>query len=78
VVDLTSIVTAVAASLTAVGGVIVSITVLIPLLRTAKSTHHIVNQQRTDLQNYQRALIRALKAGGIEVPEDQSQLLNGD
>lgn len=35
--------------------------------------HKIVNQQRTDAQNYQRALIRALEANGVDVPKDQSE-----
>lgn len=34
--------------------------------------HIIVNQQRTDTMNYQRALIAALNKHGIEVPTDQS------
>lgn len=34
--------------------------------------HTIVNQQRTDAMNYQRALISALNKHGIEVPADQS------
>ena len=67
------IIVAIASSVTAVGGIIVSITVLIPLLRTSKSTHQIVNQQHTDSVNYQNALIRALKERGIDVPIDQSQ-----
>jgi hypothetical protein len=72
------IITAIAASITALGGLIVVLTIFIPMLRTAKSTHKIVNQGRTDMQNYQRALIRALKAGGIEIPEDQSKSINGE
>lgn len=69
---LAGIITAVAATITAVGGVIVAITVLIPMLRTARQTHTIVNQQRTDMRNWNRALVRALEAHGIEVPRDQS------
>jgi hypothetical protein len=38
------------------------------------SVHKIVNQQRTDMLRYQRALIVALKAHGVEVPDDQSTL----
>ncbi len=34
--------------------------------------HTMVNQQRTDAQNYQRALIKALQAAGVDVPDDQS------
>jgi Na+-transporting NADH:ubiquinone oxidoreductase subunit NqrF len=34
--------------------------------------HVIVNQQRTDAQNYNRALIAALHKAGVDVPADQS------
>jgi hypothetical protein len=71
------IVTAIASGITAVGGIIVAMVVLMPALRIAKETHKLVNQTRTDALNYQNALIRALRAGGIEVPIDQS-LPNGD
>jgi hypothetical protein len=66
------IITAVAAVITAAGGFIVSIRVLIPSLKTAEDTHKIVNQQRTDMQNYNRALTRTLKDHGIDLPVDQS------
>jgi hypothetical protein len=39
---------------------------------TGEQTHKIVNQQRTDMQNYNRALVAALKLAGLEVPIDQS------
>jgi hypothetical protein len=51
---------------------IVAFTVLLPMLRQVKQVHTIVNQQRTDQQNYNRALVNALVKAGIEVPEDQS------
>lgn len=37
-----------------------------------KTVHVIVNQQRTDMQRYQRALIAALEKHDIDVPIDQS------
>lgn len=37
-----------------------------------EEVHKIVNQQHTDMKNYQAALIRALEARGVEVPIDQS------
>jgi hypothetical protein len=37
-----------------------------------QEVHKIVNQQRTDMTNYQEALKRALSAAGIEIPIDQS------
>jgi hypothetical protein len=70
--SLAGIITAVASMITALGGLVLAFTVLIPLLRTARSTHKIVNQQHTDLVNYKRALVRALEAAGITVPIDQS------
>ena len=67
-----AIITAGASAVTALGGVIVAFTVLIPSLRIAKNTHTLVNQSHTDSINYQNALIRALKEKNIEVPVDQS------
>lgn len=76
---LAGVITACASVLTALGLLVTAVTVLIPILRQGKKhavelekVHTIVNQQRTDGQNYQRALIRALEAKGIEVPIDQS------
>jgi large-conductance mechanosensitive channel len=66
------IATAFGTIITALGGFIVSITVLMPLLKTAKGTHKIVNQDHTNIVNYNRALVRALKTAGVEVPVDQS------
>jgi hypothetical protein len=59
-------------AVTAISLIITAFTVLIPLLRQTKKVHEIVNQQRTDLVNYQRALIHALQTAGIDVPLDQS------
>lgn len=74
--SLAGTITAIAASITAlgtaVGGLIVVIKVLIPLLRTSRDTHKIVNQQRTDMQNYIRALVAELRIHGINIPIDQS------
>ena len=67
-----AVATAAASVITAIGGIILSVAVLIPLYRTSQSTHALVNQQRTDGINYQNALIRALKSAGVNVPVDQS------
>lgn len=69
---LAGVISAVAGVITAMGGLVLAFGVLLPLLKTARSTHKIVNQQHTDLKNYQRALIRALDQAGITVPVDQS------
>lgn len=73
------VVTAIATVLTALGGVIAALALLIPILRETRANGHqtreihtIVNQQRTDSLNYQRALIRALADRGIDIPVDQS------
>lgn len=76
---LAGVITAVASVLTALGFVITAVNVLLPLLKTSrrnesqlKEVHTIVNQQRTDLQRYQVALVNALNAAHIDVPADQS------
>jgi hypothetical protein len=67
-----AIATAFASLFTAAGGFLISVKILIPSLRISKETHHLVNQGHTDSVNYQNALIRALRAGGIDIPIDQS------
>lgn len=37
-----------------------------------KAVHKIVNQQRSDMLAYQADLIKALRAGGVDVPKDES------
>lgn len=66
--SISSLVTAIATLVGALGGTAVSIS----LIRTGRATHKIVNQQRTDMLAYNRALVRALRDQGIEVPIDQS------
>lgn len=73
------IVTAIATIITALGGMILAIAVLLPILRNSKATnaqvqtiHTIVNQQRTDAQRYNIALAEVLRKHGIEIPIDQS------
>jgi hypothetical protein len=84
--SIAGIITACATVLLAVGGVLTAISVLLPILRgtrdnaaalAANSTalgevHEIVNQRYTDLNNYLRAVIRALEDAGVPVPVDQS------
>jgi hypothetical protein len=76
---LAGIITACAAVFTALGGLILAVGVLIPILRNTRAVsakvdevHVIVNQQRTDGQRYAIALVSALRAHGIDVPVDQS------
>lgn len=76
---LAGVITAIATVLTALGGLILAISVLIPNLRATKKAavalgevHTIVNQQRTDAQRYQVALVEALRKAGVDVPADQS------
>ena len=67
------ILTAIASIVTALGLLVISVTTLVPILRKVKQVEVHVNQQQTDLRNYQAALVRSLKLGGIEVPVDQSK-----
>jgi hypothetical protein len=67
------------------GGIILAIAVLLPILRNSKEVkdqvgtiHTIVNQQRTDAQRYNIALTELLKKHGIEVPIDQSLPVVGE
>jgi hypothetical protein len=73
------IVSAAAGVITALALVIGGLPALIKVLaeqrrnnRAIGEVHKIVNQQRTDMQNYQRALINALREHGIDIPIDQS------
>lgn len=40
--------------------------------KTTNDTNHIVNSSKTNMENFQRALIRTLVEHGIQVPIDQS------
>lgn len=78
--SLAGVITAAGVALTAVSVVITAVTGFLVARRATNrveskidTVHVIVNQQRTDLQNYNRALQRALRAAGLDVPEDQSQ-----
>lgn len=71
------IITAVATVITAIGGLILAFGVLIPILKTVKVTHVIVNQQHTDQQRFIIALTQKLIDAGIEVPIDQSKPVPG-
>jgi predicted histidine transporter YuiF (NhaC family) len=70
------VITAIASVCTAVGLIITALTAYKKVTKVEEKVdivHKIVNQQRTDAENYQRALIRALVAAGIKVPIDQSK-----
>jgi hypothetical protein len=81
---LAGIITATATVITALGGLLMALTVLVPILRSSKRTetevgkvHTIVNQQRTDQERYNIALVELLKKHDIEVPVDQSKPVIG-
>jgi hypothetical protein len=61
------IITAIATMLTALGGLLLAVKVIIP-------THKLVNQRYTDLTQYIKALVGVLEKHDIEVPKDQSKL----
>lgn len=73
-----NVITAIAATITALGGLVVAVGLLLPTLRGVRQVHTIVNQQRTDMQRYNIALAEALKRAGIEVPIDQSLPVTSD
>lgn len=76
-----NIITAVAAVITALGGLAIGVSLLVTALRTKRTVgtiHTIVNQQRTDAQRYNIALTELLKKHGIEVPIDQSLPVVGE
>ena len=80
--SLAGIIAAVAGVVTALAFLITALTLLIPILRTSRKNteaiaqvHTIVNQQHTDLQRYQQALIKALTVAGVQVPDDQSIII---
>lgn len=73
------VITAVATVFTALGGLVLAFSVLVPTLRKTRENvtavndvHTMVNQQRTDMMRYQETLVAALQKGGIEVPTDAS------
>jgi hypothetical protein len=76
--SLAGIITAFATLLTAIGGFIVAMKVIIPMkTETTKILTH-VNQQHTDLVRRITVLTRALVKEGIQIPEDQSTLNEED
>lgn len=78
------LITAIATGVTALGGLIVALTVLVPILRKTRQlekktdeVHVLVNQRFTDMERWNRSLVNALRRAGVEVPEDQSKILEG-
>jgi len=72
---LAGVITAIGTVFTALGLLVTAISGLIRSRKVEAKVdvvHKIVNQQRTDMQNYNRALINALQKHNIEVPTDQS------
>ena len=68
------LITAICTALTALGGLLVTVKVMIPNFRVNKETHTIVNQQRTDMKRYTEVLKKFILSQGLELPEDQSKL----
>jgi len=73
------ILTAIGSGFTGLSLTITAVAGLRPLLKKAKQVeikvddvHRIVNQQRTDMMNYQAALMEAMKQAGVDIPVDQS------
>lgn len=70
--DISAAVTATAALFTAIGAAVANLGLLLSILRHARKTHTIVNQQRTDAAIYQAITTDALVQNGIPVPPDPS------
>jgi len=70
--SVTGILTAVGALLGGLGVCLGAIPLLVSMWRTGRATHVIVNQQRTNMQAYQRDLVAQLEADGSKVPRDRS------
>jgi hypothetical protein len=66
--SLAGLITAIAATVSAVGGAVVSVL----LIRKTSSTHDIVNSQRTNMQRVIQAQNKLLQSHGIELPDDES------
>lgn len=73
------IITALAGVFTAIGGLVLAVSVLIPTLRASKDAlvrvaevHQIVNSARTDMLRYQAVLVGALRQADVVVPADQA------
>lgn len=80
------IITAIASGILALAALVSAFTVFIPMARrvrlteqtanrteeVTKSTHVLVNSRYDNIENFNRALVRALNDAGIKVPIDQS------
>jgi hypothetical protein len=66
------IITATTSLIVAIGGLIVSVRVLLPVKRTVDTVHTLVNQHSTDQQLYQQDLRKALQDAGVQIPVDKS------
>jgi hypothetical protein len=67
-------ITAAATLVTAIGGLLLAVKVIMPSKDQIEEVHKIVNQQRTDMRRYIAVLERAVAEGGLDMPEDQSKL----
>jgi phage-related tail protein len=66
-----SVIAAVAALATAVGGLILAV-LQVRVKRSVAEVHTMVNQQRTDAARYTAVLVAALRDQGLAVPDDES------
>jgi heme exporter protein D len=70
--EVAAVITGATALFTALATAITNLAVLVSVLRSVRSTHTIVNQQRTDAAAYQAITTGALREAGIDVPADPS------
>jgi len=67
-VIIAAIISALAALVTAVGGVLIAYRVLIPIVRKTDEVHALVNSNREDMLRREEVLIAALQHAGVKIP----------
>lgn len=76
--ELANVVTAFVAVITALGGLLVALKAVIPLLRKTQEIHVMVNSQRQEAARFQALLVAKLTEAGIAVPLDKALSAGGD
>lgn len=68
--SITGVITAVGSLLTGAAVVMTAWRLLLPIRQTTAEVHTLVNQQHDDLLSYIAVLVAALRAAGLDVPDD--------
>lgn len=70
--EIAAVVTGATALITAVATAVANLVLLLSMLRDVRTTHRLVNQERTDARVYQAITTDALRQAGVPVPPDPS------